>query len=103
MLLPLTNNVTTEVNSQGGHEYLRRYRTGLAPAQRDGKRWGDPNDPRFGDVHFYDYDMDCEEAGGYPRYENSRNMIMLRTDNVLLFCCLGGEAGSFFGGGGVFF
>lgn len=32
------------------------------------KRWGDPNDPMFGDVHYYDYGMDCEDAESYPRY-----------------------------------
>lgn len=32
------------------------------------KRWGDPNDPNFGDMHFYDYDMDCEDAEAYPRW-----------------------------------
>lgn len=34
----------------------------------DRKRWGDPNDPDFGDVHFYDYEMDCEDAEAYPRW-----------------------------------
>ncbi|CAN0515575.1 unnamed protein product, partial [Ectocarpus sp. 12 AP-2014] len=31
-----------------------------------GKRWGDPNDPKYGDIHFYDYGTDCEDSDGYP-------------------------------------
>jgi len=31
------------------------------------KRWGKPGDPRFGDVHFYNYAFDCEAAREFPR------------------------------------
>ncbi|CAN0342368.1 unnamed protein product, partial [Ectocarpus sp. 13 AM-2016] len=36
------------------------------PPTATGKRWGDPNDPKYGDIHFYDYGMDCEDSDGYP-------------------------------------
>ena len=29
-------------------------------------RWGDVTDPRFGDLHFYDYAADAFDPGTYP-------------------------------------
>jgi hypothetical protein len=31
------------------------------------KRWGRPGDPRFGDIHFYNYRFDCEAAREFPQ------------------------------------
>jgi beta-mannosidase len=31
------------------------------------KRWGDVQSPDFGDVHYYNYDADCEDHTTYPR------------------------------------
>lgn len=30
-------------------------------------RWGNPNNPLFGDVHFYNYAADCLNPATYPR------------------------------------
>jgi len=30
------------------------------------KRWAQPQDPRFGDIHFYNYEMDCEDWRSFP-------------------------------------
>lgn len=30
------------------------------------KRWGDPNAREHGDVHYYDYDADCQDFDAYP-------------------------------------
>jgi beta-mannosidase len=38
-------------------------KTGVLPV----KRWGRPGDNRYGDVHFYNYQFDCEAAREFPR------------------------------------
>lgn len=30
------------------------------------KRWGDPQSPAFGDVHYYNYNSDCQNWHSYP-------------------------------------
>ena len=30
------------------------------------KRWNNPSSALYGDIHFYDYTMDCEDANSYP-------------------------------------
>lgn len=30
-------------------------------------RWGNPQDPRYGDVHYYNYAADCLNPAIYPR------------------------------------
>jgi len=40
---------------------------GLISAEPYAKRWGHVEDVRWGDVHYYNYDADCEDASTYPR------------------------------------
>jgi beta-mannosidase len=39
---------------------------GLFSTNPYAKRWSAASTAAAGDVHFYDYDMDCEDASGYP-------------------------------------
>ena len=40
---------------------------GLLSSQPYAKRWSTASTAAAGDVHFYDYDMDCEDYTGYPQ------------------------------------
>jgi beta-mannosidase len=40
---------------------------GLVASKPFTKRWGDVQNPNYGDVHYYDYDVDCEDHTTYPK------------------------------------
>lgn len=39
---------------------------GLISSDPYAKRWGEPGDKNYGDMHYYDYSVDCEDYSKFP-------------------------------------